>query len=80
MNIICRNIINCCSIIVRGLVRGPSAGHPKTGAVMLQAQQMTGWKPAVVTPTSEALYDFQKSEIERAWPGAGAGSLWTQGA
>jgi phenylacetate-CoA ligase len=45
-------------------------GHPQAIqklALLLQAQQMTGWKPAVVTPTSEALYDFQKSEIERAW-------------
>jgi phenylacetate-CoA ligase len=45
-------------------------GHPQAIqklAMLLQEQKLTGWKPHVVTPTSETLYDFQKNEIERAW-------------
>ncbi len=46
-------------------------GHPQAMqklALLLQESGMTGWKPRVVTPTSEALYDFQKAEIGRVWP------------
>ncbi len=45
-------------------------GHPQAIqklALLLEEHGLTGWRPKVVTPTSEALYDFQKKEIERVW-------------
>ena len=45
-------------------------GHPQAIqklAMLLAEHRLTGWTPRVVTPTSEALYDFQRTEIQAAW-------------
>jgi len=45
-------------------------GHPQAIqklALLLREHKLDQWKPRVVTPTSEALFEFQRVEIEAAW-------------
>jgi phenylacetate-CoA ligase len=45
-------------------------GHPQAIqylAALLRSKALTGWRPTAVTTASEALYDFQRREIEEAW-------------
>lgn len=45
-------------------------GHPQAIqhlAALLQQTGLDGWRPKAVTTASEALYDFQRRQIEEAW-------------
>jgi phenylacetate-CoA ligase len=45
-------------------------GHPQAIqhlASLLRRHDMTGWRPKAVTTASEALYDFQRREIDQTW-------------
>lgn len=45
-------------------------GHPQSIqhlASLLKSKKLEGWRPKAVTTASEALYDYQRKEIESAW-------------
>ena len=64
-----RNIHQYYEVLLRytpRLVRG----HPQAIqhlVSLLQEKHLDSWCPAVVTPTSETLYEFQREQMESAW-------------
>jgi phenylacetate-CoA ligase len=63
------NLGDYCDILLRyrpRLVRGhPLAIQHLAG--ILRGTGFDGWRPSAVTTASEALYDFQRTEIEQVW-------------